>query len=61
MEELEQLKKLVEKWQNEIIDTLQKGESIVIKMNKDNVVLYQNIIKIIRRTLKSPLFFLKKY
>lgn len=45
MEELEQLKKLVEKWQNEIIDTLQKGESIVIKKNKDNIVLYQNIIK----------------
>ena len=45
MEELEQLKDLVKKWQQEIINTLQKGNEIVIRKNKDNVVLYQNIIK----------------
>ena len=45
MEELKQLKDLVEKWQQEIINTLQKGNEITIRKNKDNVVLYQNIIK----------------
>ena len=45
MEELKQLKDLVEKWQQEIINTLQKGNEIIIRKNKDNVVLYQNIIK----------------
>lgn len=45
MKELEQLRDLVEKWQLEIVNTLQKGNEIVIRKNKDNVVLYQNIIK----------------
>ena len=45
MEEREQLKDLVKKWKQEIINTLQKGNEIIIRKNKDNVVLYQNIIK----------------
>lgn len=45
MEELEKLKLLVDKWQNEIVSSLEKGNNICIKKIKNDYVVYQNIIK----------------
>ena len=45
MEELEKLKLLVDKWQNEIVSSLEKGNDICIKKIKNDYVVYQNIIK----------------
>lgn len=43
-EDMKNIKMLIDKWNKEIISVLNTGNNVVIRKNKDKIVLYKQIL-----------------